>query len=203
MRLKKGNSSQRGFTLLELLIALVLGSMVMAGLIELYSTGQKYFINESARSDIVRDGRSVLLWMSRDIKEAIQVMSSYDTYSTTTNSLVLRVPSIDADGVILDIDTDFDYIVYQLNSIISSKLERIVIPKSGVSSRAVSNRVLANSVNSIVLKSDGTELSSVGDVLTIESIDIDLILRELRFDRTFEEPLNTMVKLRNKDVAGG
>ena len=200
MKRKDKKSTSRGFTLLELVFVVAIGSFIMTALVGLYTTSQRYFVTESTRSDIIRDGRIVLLWMSRDIKEAIQVVQSYDAYSTSTNSLVLQVPSLDGNGLIVDIESDFDYIVYRLNPSYPTKLERVVIPKAGVSSRVDSNRVLANRVNSFVLKSEGTELSSVPDVTEVLSIDIALILREIRFERTFEEPLNTVVKLRNKEI---
>ncbi|MFQ6068946.1 MAG: type II secretion system protein J [Candidatus Aminicenantales bacterium] len=197
---KRASKKEEGFTLLELIFVVALGSLIMAALIGLYSTGQRYYVTESARSDIIREGRSVLLWMSRDIKESVQVVESYDVYSTSTSSLVLKVPSIDANGDIIDVDTEFDYIIYRLNPDYPSKLERKVLPKAGVSSRSGSNKVLATKVNSFTLKSGGSELSGVADLSTVESIEISVVLQEIRFGRTFQETLNTLVKLRNKEI---
>lgn len=202
MKLRRKKFTSKGFTLIELLIVVVLGALIMAAMVGLYASGQRYFITESARSDLIRDGRSVLNWISRDIKEAIQVLESWDIYSTSTNSLVLQVPSVDADGLIIDIESDFDYIVYRLNSEYPTRLERIVEPKEGVSSRAESNRVLATRVNSFVLSSEGVELSSVSDLSEVSSIDIALVLRRTHFSRNFEETLNTLVRLRNKEISG-
>lgn len=201
MKYRRRKIASKGFTLIELLIVIVLGALMMAALVSLYSSGQRYFITESARSDLLRDGRSVLNWMSRDIKEAIQIVESWDVYSTSTNSLVLKVPSVDGDGLIIDIENDFDYIVYHLNSEYPTRLERIVEAKDGVSSRIESNRVLATRVNSFVLSSGGVELSSVSDLSEVSNIDIALVVRQTYFNRNFEETLNSLVRLRNKVIS--
>jgi len=189
-----------GLTFVELLVAVAIISLILLGLVTLNTSGQRYFITQSTRVDILRDGRYALNWISRDIKEAIKVLSSWDIYATSTSCLVLQVPSVDANGLIIDIENDFDHVIYRLNPQYPSKLEKIVDGKDGVSSRVDDSRAIVESINSFLLSSEGVELSSVSDFSQVSNIDIALTTRQSRFGRAYRETFNTGVKLRNKSV---
>jgi hypothetical protein len=107
---------------------------------------------------------------------------------------------VDATGLIIDIANEFDYIIYRQKPEDPKRLERILDAKDGVSSRADSTRLLAERVDAFSLGSEGVDLSSVGDLSTVSSIDIALTTRQNRYGRDFQETLNTVVKLRNKPV---
>ena len=188
----------KGFTLAEVLIVASVVSLIMTTLLSLYVAGQRYFINESARADVLRDIRQGLNWLSRDIKEGIQVVSSWDAYTTSANCLVLQVPSVDSNGLIIDVDNEFDYIIYRLNSQFPNRLERIVDAKDGVSSRVDSSRAIITRVDSFLLRSQGVDLSSVSDLSHVSRVDLTLITTQNRLGRTYQETLKTGVKLRNK-----
>ncbi len=196
MELRKRKAG--GFTLVELLIVAAIMSVIILSVLALYSSGQRYFITEGARADMLRDGKQVLNWVSRDIKEGIEVLPSWGSYTTSSNCLVLKIPSVDANGIITDIENDFDYIIYRLNPSYPRKLERIVDAKDGVSARADSSRVIAERVNSFFLRSEGVELSSVTDLSQVAIIDVTLLTQQTIFGKTHEESLRTEVKLRNK-----
>ena len=197
----------RGITLIEVLIGMVLMVIVVLALFSLYNTGQKYFVNQNAKSDILNNNRVTLTWLSRDIKEAIQVMPDHvingTSYSTSSGSIVLRVPSIDANGIIIDIDNEFDYIVYQMDPDISTQIVRIVDGKDGVSSRVDGNRVLAENVSSLVLvflDSNGVVVTDYSDTAITAIVDIGLTSLKKGVQRTYEETVNTQTKLRNRDI---
>jgi hypothetical protein len=140
----------------------------------------------------------VLNWISRDIKEGIQVLPSWDVYTTSNTCLILQVPSLDSNGIIIDIDNEFDYIIYRLNSEYPTRLERIIDSKDGVSSRADTTRVIATEVNSFQISSGGVDLSAVSDFSQISSVYITMITTQNLLGRTYQETLNTELKLRNK-----
>lgn len=198
MKFRKKKLNSKGFSLIELLIVVAIMAVVILSLVALYSTGQRYFLTESTRAEMLQSSRQVLIWISRDIKEGIAVLPNWGSYTTSTNCLVLELPSIDANGLIIDIENNFDYIIYRLNPSDNRVLERIVDALDGVSSRTDSSRVLAKRVNSFVLSSEGVELSSIGDKSTISNIDIVLTTSQAIFGRTYQESLKTEVKLRNK-----
>lgn len=198
MKRKKKKSIQKGFTLVELTVVVALMALIMMILMSLYVTGQQFLMTESARNDVIRDNRYVFDWISRDIKGAVQVVSSWDAYTTSSNCLILRIPSVDSSGLIVDIENELDHIIYRLNSEHPNKLERVVDAKDGVSSRVDSTRVLATRVNSFLLSSDGVELSSVADLTQVASIDIVVTTKQNRLGRDFQQTLDSTVKLRNK-----
>ncbi len=201
MKLKKLNQEKfkpKGFTLIELLIIVAIGSFLVLAMLSLYVSGQKYFMTGTARTDVLRDNRQVLNWVSRDVKEGIQVLPIWDVYSSSSTCLVLQVPSLDSNGLIIDIDNEFDHIVYGLNSEFPNRLERIIDAKDGISSRADSARVITTRVNSFQLSSEGVDLSSVSDFSQVFRIEVTLITAKNLLGRTFQETLRTGVKLRNK-----
>ncbi len=196
----KRKFSPQGLTLVELLVVLALSALIILALVTLYTSGQRYFINQDAEAKVLREGRYVLDWIARDIKEGIQVVQTWNGYTTSTNCLILQVPAVDGTGLIIDIQNEFDYIIYRQKPEDPKRLERILDAKDGVSSRVDSTRQLAERVNAFSLSSEGVELSSVADLSTVFSIDIALTTRQNRFGRDFQETLNTVVKLRNKPV---
>jgi len=195
----------KGTSLIEILVVIVISAIIVVALLSLFAAGQKYFANQDARADAMEDSRFPITWMTRDIKEAVQVVPGPvdiggSSYSTSANCLVLQVPSIDGTGAIIDIDNDLDYIVYQRNSTNTNHLERIIDGKDGVSSRIDSTRIVADDVNSFSLsffKSDGSAVSSYSETATI---DISLSSTRTGIGRTFQEAVNTKVKLRNKAI---
>lgn len=198
-------SKTRGITLIEVLIGMVLMVIVVLALFSLYNTGQKYFVNQNIKSDILNNNRVTLTWLSRDIKEAVQVIPgpidiNGTSYSTSSESIVLRLPSIDANGIIIDIDNEFDYIVYQMDPDNSTQIVRIVDGKDGVSSRVDGNRVLAENVSSlelVFLDSNGEEVENYSDTAIV---DIGLTSLKKGVQRTYKETINTRTKLRNKNI---
>jgi len=200
MKSKKNKFSSKGLTLIELLVVLALSALIILALVTLYTSGQRYFINQDAQAKVLREGRYVLDWIVRDIKEGIQVVQNWNGYTTSNNCIILQVPSVDASGLVIDIQNEFDYIVYRQKPEDPKRLERILDAKDGVSSRVDSTRQLAERVESFYLSSEGVELSSVGDLSTVFSIDIGLTTKQTRYGRDFQETLNTVVKLRNKPL---
>ena len=196
LRPKKFKS--KGFSLIELLVIVAIASFIILSILSLYSIGQRYFLSGSARTDVLRNTRQVRNWISRDIKEGIQVLPSWDVYTTSNTCLILQVPSLDSNGLIIDIDNEFDYIIYRLNSEYPSRLERIIDAKDGVSSRADTSRVIATEVNSFQLSSGGVDLSAVSDFSQVSSVYITMITAQNLLGRTYQETLNTELKLRNK-----
>lgn len=199
--------SSKGTTLLEILIVILLSVVIMLAFLSLFSSGQKYFINQDAKADTIEDSRYPIAWITRDIKEAVQVVPGPITiggnsYSTSQSCLVLQVPSVDGDGVIIDIDNDFDYIVYRLNTELQNRLERIVDGKDGVSSRSDRTRLLADNVDSFAL----SFLDAGGNPVSVYSdsavIDISLSSVITGVGRTLQDEANTRAKLRNKPSEG-
>ncbi len=197
-RFKPKKYQPKGITLVEVLVTVTIVSFLMLAMLSLYVAGQRYFMNGTARTDVLRDNRHVLNYVSRDVQEAIQVMPTWDVYATSSDCLILQVPSVDSDGLIIDIDSQFDYIVYRLNSEYPNRLERIIDANDGISNRVDSSRTIATRVSSFQLNSGGVDLSAVSNFDQVSSVDITLVMTQNQLGRTFQETLKTGVKLRNK-----
>lgn len=198
MKTKTKRPKPKGLTLLELMIVVAVVSLVVTALFSLYSAGQRYFLGENVRMDELRDIRHVQIWISRDIKESVQVLPSWDVYTASDSCLILRIPSVDASGYVINIDNDYDHVVYRLHPQFPSRLERIVDAKDGVSARSDASRYLSTQVSSFLLSSEGVNLSSVADFSQVASIDISLTTQQTLLGRTYQESLQTGVMLRNK-----
>jgi len=61
---------QRGFTLLELLITLLLSSLLIAAVSEVFLQSRKSFTKQQALSEIVEDGRYAVEMMAQEIRRA-------------------------------------------------------------------------------------------------------------------------------------
>ncbi len=198
MKKRTKKAKPRGLTLVELLITVAVISLVLSALLSLYSAGQRYFLEENVKLDGLRDIRYVRNWITRDIKESVEVLPSWDVYTVSDSCLILRIPSVDANGYVIDIENDYDHVVYRLNPQIPSRLERILDAKDGVSARSDGSRLLSSQVSSFLLSSEGVNLSSVADFSQVASVDISLIAQQTLFGRSYQETLQTGVMLRNR-----
>jgi len=195
-RLTPREARARGLTLMEVLMATSIMTIIMIAILLLYSEGQKYFINENIKADVIQESRYPLSWIARDIKEASAVVPNWGSYTTSVNTLVLRVPAVDANGLIIDVEAVFDYIIYQLNA---RRLERIIDAEDGVSARSDSSRIVAVNITSLgfaYYDSSETELTSQFDKTF--SIKVSLTSRQQGLGRTFQETFSSKLKLRNK-----
>lgn len=210
LKFTKRKSSPKGITLIEILIGVAISSIVMLAFLSLYIIGQKYIFNQNARADSIEDSRYPLAWISRDIKESFQVSLSSVSgiYTTSADTLVLQVPSVDASGLIIDIDSNYDYIIYRQNPTIPYRLERI-IEADAVSSRQSRERFLADDldlsagetpVEFIYYDLSGIKIED-GIYTNTLSINVSLVSRKNGVGRAFQERINTRVKLRNKTIS--
>jgi prepilin-type N-terminal cleavage/methylation domain-containing protein len=187
---------RRGLTLIEVLVSLAIFSLMVVALLTLYTSGQRQFINGSLHSDVLEDSRYPLAWIGPDVRVATQVAASWGSYTTSSSELVLQVPSVSADGLIIDAEQDSDYIIYRLTG---DSLERIVDAKDGVSARTDETRRLAAGISALSFTYyaySGVQLTS--DFQLATSVKMSVTAVATGFQRTFQESLNSRFKLRNK-----
>jgi len=63
-RFKPKKYQPKGITLIEVLVTVTIVSFMILAMLSLYVAGQRYFMNGSARSDVLRDNRQVLNFVS-------------------------------------------------------------------------------------------------------------------------------------------
>ena len=202
--INKSKSSQKGLSLIEVLIGTVLSSIIMLALLSLYIAGQKYFFNQGAKADTIEDSSYPSEWISRDIRGAMQAVGTHvgssGTYTTSANTLVLQVPSIGPSESI--ISGSFDYIIYRRNPSNQNFLERIIDANDGVSSRTDGTRFIADDVSSILFRfydTDGNEITSFYE--NSHNVHYEIVSSRRSIERAgqpFQETFRSWAKIRNK-----
>ncbi len=193
----------RGMTLIELLIVVAISAVIMIALLSLYMAGQRYFFNEDAKADAIEDSRGPMTWISRDVREALQVVATHGAYATDANTIVLELPSIDPGTGGLMTGSQ-DYIIYRRNPAHPEQLQRIIEAAAGTG-RQSRTRVMADAVNAfglIYYMQDGiTEASTITDTFIVD-VTLSSTKKGLqRPNNPFVEGLNTRIRLRNKAVS--
>jgi hypothetical protein len=197
---------RRGISLMEALIGLAIMSIIVTGMLSMYSRGQQYFINETVMGNAMEETRYPFAWIARDIKTAVSVASAWTvgsaTYTTSASTLVLSVPSVDANGIIIEdpadpLGTHVDHVIY---AIAFGKLQRVYDAKDGVSGKPDGSRFLADNVNGLTFTyydDDGAVLASGFDAAASVRAKIDVRQRGVG-SRYFNQSLDSEFKLRNK-----
>jgi Tfp pilus assembly protein PilW len=186
-------NKRKGFTLIEFLVAFLICIIAMFMALQLsVSFNKDYRVLMSYLGSYLK-GREMIDIISKDCREAVRIMDDYGGYVTTTNRLVLKVPSIDASGDIMDVDNEFDYIIYRIQN---QDLWKTVIPGTG-SSRPARNSALKQSIDSLYMACVGTPLSSIPNKSSCKDITIWVSVAETILGKTYTVNPGTTVKLMN------
>lgn len=185
--------ADKGLSLLEILISALIGVMMSGVLFFILVSGQRIFIIGSTSSELHRNARQALDWIAKNTKSATRLMASQsingDTYSTSSDELVLEIPSIDENNDIINIDTTFDYVAFHLNDADNTKLEMAI--ESNGAGRTSGTRVIASNVASI-------SFSWGADIGSATSVTANLTTSKNLSDKTVSKTLSSVIKLRNK-----
>lgn len=140
-------NNAKGLTLLELLIVASVGAVAGFLLISSMIQSNDVFFRETGR---VQEGLSLndaLTIVSKDIKSAAKISLSYPEsgqiqHQTSEEVLVLKIPSIDSEGAVLE--GTYDYIVIYKDLTNPINFLRKVIPTSPSQKGAQENVLLKN-----------------------------------------------------------
>lgn len=105
---------RKGLTLIELLITMGLIGSVLIVITSVYLVGFRTFREELASSTVQSDAQTILDAIVTDTKNGMLIEPTYDTYTTGTNTIIIRVPAVDSGQNILYSGTDmrYDRVVY-------------------------------------------------------------------------------------------
>ena len=101
------NKNQTGLTLIEILIALVITTIVLAGLYTVYGSVAKQFLQQTKRGNIYNSGRNLITIISRDLRMA--GFQHYDNSTPVTNPIVMDNGSCNQICIVYDIDDGSSY----------------------------------------------------------------------------------------------
>ena len=192
--------SPKGVSLIELLLAVAIGMIVILAVLSLYMSGQKYFFNQDARAETIDDSRFPADWISRDLRGALQVMSTVGSHSSSSNALVLQVFALDVNGFVLE--GIFDYIIYRREPGDPRILERI-IQANAASSRVSGSRVMADDVTAVDFSYFDANNQPTGLFSAVTNVSFSVTSQRgsiFRGGQPFVETYNSWAKLRNRTI---
>jgi len=184
-----------GFTLVELLVAMTIFTILSAVIVAAYIGAQRSFVTGAALLDLQSQTRQSINWLRRDIKWAILIDSSHGSYTTSDNELILVLPSIDTAH---NLTGTVDYVTYHLNSSDPAILERIVESNATSTGRPSGTFTIARDVNSLNFSSGGTGLSGIGMLQSVREITVNLnTARTVLGGRQVQSNVETTILMRN------
>lgn len=131
---------------MELIISIALLGIIMAAVMTLFMIGIKNYRRESQRNFMQKEINFTADDLGMQIKQATDSPATYDVYTRGPETLVLALPSINADGDFLYYGSELlkDYVIYYLQN--SSIHKKIVSDPS--SSRSPRESTVLNDVSS-------------------------------------------------------
>ena len=184
---------KNGISLTEFLVVFAIFLTVSVGAIQAYMFLSKSFYIMRLYLTFYLKGRETIDFISKDCRVAIRVMDTYGAYTTTDDNLILKMPSIDSSGDIIDINNEFDYMVYR---IAGNDLMKTVIPGSA-SSRPAYDGVFKENIQSLYITYDGTPLSSVTNKSSIKHLTLSASIGETVMGTNYQINPGTTIKLMN------
>ena len=192
---------KKGITLTELLVANAIALLAFAVLFCVAFTIQDNIGITRGLLGISERGRFAINRISRDVREAKSVISSYAAYSTTDDVIILQIPSIDGSGNMIDPENDFDIIIYTLDPADPEKLLRIIdANESAGSSRVDTSGTVTKNIHTLLFSSQGTGLSSVANKASVKTVTIKIITKTTLQGLDRQNETIASVSLRNKKI---
>jgi len=186
-------TKKKAGALIELMITVTIFLIVIAAMTQtIMSMNQNYKILAGYLTNYLK-GRHVIDFIAKDIRMAIRVMDEYGAYASTTNCLVLKVPSLDATGDIVEVNNEFDYVIYKIEG---DDLKKIVIP-GAMSARTACDKVFEKAIKSLYCSHQGNAISSVPNKSVITELNLRVSLSEIVLGKEYQIDPGTSVKLMN------
>lgn len=182
-----------GTTLIEFLLVISIFVITVVMVFQVFAAlNKEYKVLVSYLSSYLK-GREAIDRISKDCRVATRVMDSFGAYTTTNDSLVLKLPSVDASRNIIDVNNEFDYVIYRIQA---GDLWMIIIP-GGLSAREAFNGILRKSMQSLSITSYGTPLVSIPYKSSITALTMQVVVAETILGTEYKVEPGTTVKLMN------
>ncbi|MBI4353271.1 MAG: hypothetical protein HY593_05020 [Candidatus Omnitrophica bacterium] len=196
--------TEKGFTMTELAIATTITLLFALSLYAVFYGLHNQLKKQNVYYETGRSARHSLDRISKDVKEAVQIVSSWGGNSTSDTSLVLKLPSINSNGEATDVSSQFDYVTYKLDSADTTHLVRSLDILGGTSAREggadQTNQIVGRNVQTILFSSNGTGLSSFSSsaLQGLKSINVAVTTQRQTVGTTQTTQLDSDLMLRNQ-----
>jgi len=157
---------QKGFTLVEVLVAVVL-VLICGGIVaQLFIGHNRLYRVETAELNITNDARVALDDIDNYVLQANRVLASYSTFTSDAQTLILQIQSVNAANALI---AGYDNVVFYLDN---GSLYREVFP-NGLSARPAGIKKLASNVNDLEFTYNNASFPLVTSVATDISLQED------------------------------
>jgi prepilin-type N-terminal cleavage/methylation domain-containing protein len=182
--------NQKGFTLIETIVAIGIATIILAGLLEMFINFNKIYNGQQGTARVTGSSAAIANALQTAVSQAVQVEASTTisgtTYTTDTDTLVLKLPSVNSTGSM--VTAKYDYAVFYVTG--TSMYEKISV--DAASSRPAITKLLSDTINQTSFTYDN------GDVTLATKVNADIILRLAISRQTFSHRLKQTTSLRNK-----
>jgi len=186
----------RATTLMEMMIATAVSTAFSGALITTSVLISKIATDISARNLCEISVQQSLDLLSRDLRSAIDVVDTYGSYQTTSDTLVLKLPALQEDYRPIDIDTRFDYVIYHPKPDDPNRFMRTIVADPD-SRRGSDTHEVKFSVRAVSFEGF---YAAEPDALGTHVLHVQLIAEKTARHKPVETPLSVSIKLRNPAV---
>lgn len=179
--------SSTGFSVIEMVIVVPLIAIMAFFLSYIGIYHFQTFNSQSAELNITDYARTALDDIDNYVRQATRVLSSYSTYTTGTNTLVLQIPSIDSSGQL--VAGTYDNAVFYLSG---TDLFRRIYPDAS-STRSNVIQKLASGVNT----SNFSFSYDNGDYSLVKQVTTNLTVTQNAGTQVRSITISSQSKLRN------
>lgn len=171
--------SDQGFTITELLVAVLISGIVMTGIYSTYYSQQKSYVTQTEVAAMQQNLRAGMYYMEREIR-----MAGYDPTGnanagivTADSSSIRFTEDLNGDGDTNDSNEDMTYSLYDSGGDGDNDLGRKV---GGGSNQPVAENI--DALNFVYLDQDGNATTTLSQ---IRSIQISMVVRSDRVDQKY------------------
>lgn len=187
-----------GFTLIEVSVAAVISFMAISAVFSVFIAASKMTVESFHLNQASMQARIVIDNLTGDIRMATDVLDTFDSFTADDNTLILKLPAIDANGFPVDIDSKFDHIIYHQDEATNNALVREVIA-DGSSSRESTEQTIGTSEETGISLSGTYE--TLPDALGAFVIYYKFTAVQKNGSKNYEMPLAGSIRLRNRTPA--
>lgn len=179
-------NKERGFSLIELLIAMTLGLIVLGAMSSVFLTQRQTYDAQEQITDMVQTARAAMDMMSREIRMAGYNPANASFNGITQDSSQLQIAAdINGDGNIINIDESYDsnehivYEYYDQESVYPCQIKR----KTGNGEF----QPFAENIESFTFEYLGSDGNSTITTENIRQIRITITARTSKIDRALDD----------------
>jgi len=188
---------KKGISIIELLVTIVIFTIVSGILVAIFISGWRTFHWQSSQADTQAQAKFVTSTISREIQQADRVLASRtfgaESYTSSATTLILEIPSIDANQYIIEGSYDFEVFYLDPADPKKLKLKREANPSSA---RRTETKTISGSIENLtfVYKKGDVEVSPAES----EIVTIKITTSQTSYGKTQKTSLVGQAKLRNK-----